>query len=45
MRDPTEIKSRAQFVAFIAELETDLKSHPDEWENLRVRPETSGWIA
>jgi hypothetical protein len=36
MRDPTEIKSRAQFVAFIAELEIDLKSHPDQWENLTL---------
>jgi hypothetical protein len=33
MRDPNEIKSRADFVAFIAELESDLKSHPNEWEN------------
>ena len=36
MRDPKEIESRADFVAFVAELETDLKSHPDEWENLTL---------
>ena len=35
MRDPKEIKSRAQFVAFVAELEVDL-SHPNEWENLTL---------
>ena len=36
MRDPKEIKSRAHFVAFVAELETDLKSRPDQWENLTL---------
>jgi hypothetical protein len=33
MRDPIEVKSRAEFVAFVAELEDDLKNHPNEWEN------------
>jgi hypothetical protein len=33
MRDPKQIQSRADFVAFVAELEADLKSHPNEWEN------------
>lgn len=36
MRDPKEIKSRADFVAFVGELEVDLKSHPDQWENLTL---------
>ncbi len=33
MCDPKQIKSRADFVAFVAELEADLKIHPNEWEN------------
>jgi hypothetical protein len=33
MRDPKQIQSRADFVAFVAELEADLKSYPNEWEN------------
>jgi hypothetical protein len=36
MRDPEEIKSRADFVAFVAELEVNLKSHHNEWENLTL---------
>jgi hypothetical protein len=36
MRDPKEIKSRPDFVAFVAELEADLKSHPNEWQNLTL---------
>jgi hypothetical protein len=36
VRDPIEIKTRADFVAFVAELEADLKSHPNEWENLTL---------
>ena len=33
MRDPAEIKSRTDFVAFVAELEANLKNRPNEWEN------------
>jgi hypothetical protein len=33
MRDPLEIKSRADFVAFVAELEADLLNQRDQWEN------------
>ena len=33
MRDPKEIKSKSDFVAFVAELEADLKNHRSEWEN------------
>jgi len=33
MRNPDQIKSREDFVAFIAELEADLQSNSDKWEN------------
>ena len=33
MREPTEIKTRMDFVSFVAELEADLQSQPDNWEN------------
>jgi hypothetical protein len=36
MRDPKEIKSKAELAAFIAELESDLKNHPDGWENITL---------
>ncbi|MBR1149951.1 hypothetical protein [Bradyrhizobium sp. JYMT SZCCT0428] len=36
MRDPKEIRSRADFAEFVAELEADLKNHPNDWENLTL---------
>jgi len=36
MRDPNEIKSKADFVAFIEEFDADIKNHPDGWENVTL---------